>query len=138
MKYHIQGVYSKNGKSEPFYKELKIKKDGSFDFEGAVHVGKMKRVKTCYISGKITGLDYSDVDYNFAYHCGIVEKMGFKPVNPLNIRPLFKTWFWYMVSDLFVLTFCDYVYFMENWKDSKGARIEYKYSKFLRKKIVQF
>jgi hypothetical protein len=94
-------------------------------------------MKKCYVSGKITGLDYSMVEQTFAYHCAIVESMGFKAINPINIKPLFKTWFWYMVSDLFVLTFCDYVYFMANWKDSRGATIEYKYAMFLRKKIIQ-
>jgi hypothetical protein len=41
-----------------------------------------------------------------------------------------------MAICLIALIGCKYVYFMRNWEDSRGARIEYKWAKFLGKEII--
>ena len=98
---------------------------------------KINAMKTCYISGRITGLPVEEYTANFERAAAILTLAGFIAVSPLNIKPLFKTWFWFMVSDLFVLTFCDCIYMLDNWRDSRGAMIEYKWAKFLRKEIIE-
>ena len=94
-------------------------------------------MKTVYISGAITGLPKEEYTYNFEHAAFIVTLAGFKAVSPLKIKPLFKTWFWYMVSDIAVLCFCDCVYFLDNFESSRGARIERKVAEFLRKRIIE-
>jgi len=94
-------------------------------------------MNTCYISGQITGLTIEEYTYNFEHAAFILTLAGFKAVSPLNIKPLFKTWFWYMVSDIAVLFFCDCIYFLDNWEGSRGAKIERKVAEFLRKRIIE-
>jgi len=97
----------------------------------------MERIRSVYISGQITGLPKEEYTYNFEQAEFILTLVGFKAVSPLKIKPLFKTWFWYMVSDIAVLCFCDCIYFLDNWESSRGAKIERKVAEFLRKKIIQ-
>ena len=42
-----------------------------------------------------------------------------------------------MAVDLFVLTFCECIYMLDNCRDSRGAMIEYKWAKFLRKEVIE-
>ena len=86
-------------------------------------------MKKIYISGKITGLDLTEAMnlFNFAMHHITIQSRGKnKPVNPFYIMPFFgiKTWFFYLINDLRVLRKCDSVYFLTNWSESRGARIE--------------
>lgn len=92
---------------------------------------------TVYISGKITGLPVEEYTANFEYAASIVTLAGFRDVSPLKLWHPFKIWWCYIVVDLIVLCFCDYVYFMDNWKESRGAIIEYKLAMFLHKQIIQ-
>lgn len=79
-----------------------------------------------YISGKITGLDYADVESKFQDAQDLLSDIGFEVVNPLN-NGLTKehSWEQHMVKDFELLLPCDAIYMMDNWKDSIGARIEY-------------
>lgn len=95
----------------------------------------MKQFK-CYISGAIT----NEPHYEFYFHCAehIVSKMGYKPVQPCFNSPFLgiKCWLCYMIVDLWTLPFCPTIYFMRNWTESKGARVEHAWAKLLRKKII--
>lgn len=96
-------------------------------------------MKAIYISGKITGLPTHYYTQAFAQAETQVQKFYSKNiVSPLRIRPLFgiKRWEFYMVSDLIQLAKCDSVAFMQNWKDSRGARIEMLFAILLNKKII--
>lgn len=99
-----------------------------------------------YISGQITGLSVEKYTERFNktekhLHCKIVgyefcsiigtyfnkTKVYTSVINPLSIRPLFgiKRWFFFMVADILVLiTKADTIYMLNNWKFSKGAKIE--------------
>jgi len=96
-------------------------------------------MKAIYISGKISGLPYITYTQLFAQAETQVQQFySKKTVSPLRIRPLFgiKRWACYMVSDLIQLSKCDSVAFMENWVDSRGARVEMLFAILLNKKII--
>ena len=90
-------------------------------------------MKKCYISGKITGIPLNDARELFKKASYFVSEFGFIPVNPM-VDSVFcesKTWGDYMLEDIKILIYCDAVFMLKNWKESRGARIEY----FIAKKI---
>ena len=65
----------------------------------------------------------------------------FQPVNPTTLTlvgtPLrYCSWSVCMAVCLWHLTWCSYVYMLRDWEDSRGARIEHRWAKFLRKHII--
>ena len=92
--------------------------------------------KSVYISGKISGLPIVLAKSNFGRIEKKLLKLGYKPVNPFELPFKCNNWYFRMAICLIALTFCKYVYFMRNWEDSRGARIEYKWAKFLGKEII--
>ena len=94
-------------------------------------------MQTCYISGKISGLSKTEYTRNFDEAKAIVTLGGFKAVSPLDLPHPFKSWHTRMILCLFAITFCDCVYFMDNWSESSDARIEYKWAEFLRKEVIE-
>lgn len=97
--------------------------------------GKRRR-KKCYLSGKMTGLSFGTIDVNFsraAYH---VCRMGFIPVNPFdNRRPRWMPYWGHLMLDILMLCACDAIFMQKNWKDSRGARIEFKVAEKMKKEI---
>lgn len=84
-----------------------------------------------YISGKITGLDYEVAK---GYFCTVEEKLkeaGHIGINPMTLVPYKegKTWEEYMLDDIKLLFSCDAIIMLENWLDSKGARMEHEIAK---------
>ncbi len=78
-----------------------------------------------YISGKITGLPFEEVEGNFYHAQNRLEEEGFEVVNPLeNGLPREAEWREHVKADIRLLLECDTIYLLENWKESKGARIE--------------
>lgn len=90
-----------------------------------------------YISGKITGLDYADVEAKFQDAQDLLSDIGFEVVNPLN-NGLTKehSWEQHMVKDIELLLPCDAIYMMNNWKNSNGASIEYDIAKRMNKYML--
>jgi hypothetical protein len=75
-----------------------------------------------YISGKMSGLpDHGFPAFNKAAK-KLVE-MGYDVVNPAE-HPEQTSWEEYMRHDIRALMDCDGVVVLDNWKDSKGAKIE--------------
>ena len=60
----------------------------------------------------------------------LTEK-GHIPINPLKINPNhpLPEWYDYMAEDTRALLQCDAIIMLENWTDSKGARIEHAIAK---------
>jgi hypothetical protein len=83
--------------------------------------------QTIYISGKITGLDHAVAQNYFDTVAQSLRKAGYNVVNPMEICPFNETWTWeqYMAKDLEALLFCDAIFMLDNWKESKGADIEH-------------
>lgn len=79
-----------------------------------------------YISGKISGLNYSEVQTTFQDAQEMLEELGFDVVNPLNNGlPQEAHWNEHIVKDIEMLLPCDAIFMMSNWVDSTGARCEY-------------
>lgn len=81
-----------------------------------------------YISGKITGLDYIEAQENFkTAENYIVDALGVTEIiNPMSAVPYVKGKGWkeYMVEDIKLLLECHVIFMLNNWRSSKGARIE--------------
>lgn len=78
-----------------------------------------------YISGQITGLPIEEARERFEEAQIHLEEQGCKVFNPLeNGLPADATWEEHMKADIKILMECDAIYLLNNWKDSKGARIE--------------
>lgn len=83
----------------------------------------MSREKV-YISGPITGVDFGN---RFAFSCAsnALELCGYEVVDPSEVQLDDEaTWADYMKADLKLLLDCDFIYMLEGWEDSKGARLE--------------
>lgn len=77
-----------------------------------------------YISGPITGIDFGN---RFAFSCArnALELCGYEVVDPSEVKLDDEaTWTDYMRADLKLLLDCDFIYMLDGWEDSKGARIE--------------
>jgi hypothetical protein len=107
----------------------------------------MKDKLKVYLSGKITDKDPIKQQVNIALFYEAADKLwmrttGLHPdsiFNPCDITPLFgikKYWF-HIIADLYVLIFkCNSIYLMDNWKESRGAKIELFIALLLNKKIL--
>lgn len=80
-----------------------------------------------YISGKISDLPTEQVKEKFAKAEAQIRAFGHEPVNPLdNGQPSTATWAQQMTASLAMLFECDAIYFLPDWVESRGARIEAK------------
>jgi hypothetical protein len=79
-----------------------------------------------YISGRITGLPFAEVEAKFQQAESLLEDLGLEPVNPLK-NGLTKEHHWnrHMVKDIELLLPCDGILMLDNWTESTGAGIEY-------------
>lgn len=94
------------------------------------------KVAHCYNAGKIGGMTYITAHKNFEQADKEIINLGWEPVNPLyNGLRTSTPWLIHMIVDLCLLASCKAAYFQRNWKDSRGARIEHRVAKFLRKKV---
>lgn len=87
-----------------------------------------------YLAGAITNdPDYIEKFMRFeTYLTGEVN-------NPVHFKPFLglENWTAYMITCLRFLTKSHTVYFIPDWKTSRGAKIEYKVAKFLKKRCYQ-
>lgn len=78
-----------------------------------------------YIAGKITGLDnYKEL---FDKKEKELIEEGFRVVNP-TVLPLGLEYDDYLWMNFAMIDVCDSVYFLNNWKDSEGAKAEQEYA----------
>lgn len=89
-----------------------------------------------YIAGKIGGLETMHYEHNFKYAETYLQGIGFVPVNPVTLpHEHSRTWKSYMSEDLKTLKTCSHLYALNNWEDSRGARIEVWFAKRYNKTI---
>lgn len=81
-----------------------------------------------YLSGKITG-DEGFAEKFKAKEDELTER-GDYVFNPA-LHPDMFTHGQFMQIDLLALSFCDSIYLMDNWRDSKGAKMEFEQAKVL-------
>ena len=84
--------------------------------------------KRIYISGAISGLNYNEVTAKFssAEKCLLLQHWT-DIVNPMVCK-IFKKeddWEWQMGACLMMLLRCEAIYMLNDWQQSRGARIEH-------------
>ena len=98
-----------------------------------------KKEKLVYISGKITGIE--DLNIKKFLECEqMLVKNGFKVINPHNLTHGVNTtgWEWddYMSICIPYVMLSNTIICLDDWQDSKGARIEIGLAYFMKKKIL--
>lgn len=78
-----------------------------------------------YISGKISGLPKAEYESSFKNAEELFRKMGYQPVNPCELAHTTTKWDECMLRDIKALFDCEAIYMLNNWRSSKGARIEH-------------
>lgn len=79
-----------------------------------------------YISGKISGTDLTETRARFAAAAKVMKRLGYEPVNPLeNGLTEHDNWEAHIIKDIATLLQCKAIYMLQDWQESKGARIEY-------------
>ena len=89
-----------------------------------------------FISGKISGIEYLVAYGKFSNAERRLQQMGYETVNPMKLCKKRWSWLRCMAKCLWAIIWCDKVHQLPDWQDSKGARIEYKWAKFLNKRFV--
>lgn len=88
-----------------------------------------------YISGKITGLHPREYRAKFKAKAKLLREAGHTVVDPSRMDVYGLTYAQYMAIDTTLLSFCDAIYMLNNWKDSNGARLEKEYAESLGLKV---
>ena len=93
-------------------------------------------MKKIYISGRISGLPYTEAVERFTAAKAFLETLGYEALNPTDngIDPE-SSWNDHMVADIRMLLEADSVFMLPDWRDSKGARIEHNIALELQKPI---
>lgn len=90
-----------------------------------------------YIAGKITGLSEHRYKYLFETAEQGLLLLKYEVVNPVKLPDNHdKSWKAYMKVCLPALRKCDYAFMLNNWEDSRGAKIEHWYAKRYGIKII--
>ena len=87
-----------------------------------------------FISGKVSGLPYTHVQERFNRVASLFD--GYEVCNPVKLCKPYWSWPRCMIVCLWHLMKCDTVVFMDNWQDSRGARIENRAARFFDKQII--
>lgn len=92
-----------------------------------------------YISGQISGLPLHEARLNFAEAEKWLKGQGYEVMNPMvcNVYEEWKTWVDYIIESIDALRGCDGIYFMDNWMDSDGAKIEKIVAEHLGLKVIE-
>ena len=93
-----------------------------------------RQMDKVFISGKVSGLPYVYAQERFNRAASLFQ--GWEVHNPVKLCKPSWSWWRCMVVCLWHLMKCDAVVFMDNWQDSRGARIENRMAKFFDKQII--
>lgn len=85
-----------------------------------------------YIAGKVTGENRLDCALKFSHTAGVLRKHDFLPINPLEVVNDFKCpWQKAMRLTIAEMMKADAILMIGNWRNSKGAMMEYAIAKDL-------
>lgn len=83
------------------------------------------RKRSCYISGAIAHHDIEERKAAFKAAAKKLTNSGYIPVNPFdNGLPQPGDWRQHMKVDIGMLIMCEYIYMLNGWEESKGAKLE--------------
>lgn len=97
------------------------------------------KTKTVFISGKVSGLSpiQAYTKFKTAKFRLINEIEKYKVINPISLCKSTYPWWLCMVICLYNLIFkADYIYMLDNWQDSRGAKIEHAVASKIGKGII--
>lgn len=85
----------------------------------------LTKPKKIYIAGPITGKkNHNQEAFNKAKDR--LQIKGYKVISPLEIvKPGTKSWEYYMKIDIPILVWCDAIYMLKDWRQSRGAILEH-------------
>lgn len=96
----------------------------------------MPTKKRIYISGKISGMEEKAFEL-FEEAEMLLHTYGYEVINPMKLPHNHdKQWHSYMREDIKALCECDAIYMLRNWKDSRGAQIEFELANYLEIDII--
>ena len=99
----------------------------------------MKRPRI-YISGRMSGLSETEIISRFRQAELELSVKDCKAICPCDFMDLFvnvgMSYSDILLRDLDILSRCDGIYLLENWKDSKGARAEKAFAEATNKIIM--
>lgn len=115
------------------------------DFDGAVrspfdeHFNKimetvMSTTRKIYLSGKMHGVPEMNFP-KFNRHAKQLRNLGYEVLNPAENPPR-SCWEEYMKLDITNMVTCDTVAVLDDWKNSRGARVEVKLARELGLRII--
>ncbi|MDB9911059.1 DUF4406 domain-containing protein [Flavobacteriaceae bacterium] len=84
---------------------------------------------TIYIAGKVSGEKLAQCTMKFGLAQKSLQDKGYTVVNPLEVINDWKMpWDKAMEVCIEALSKCDAIYMLNDWKTSKGAKIEHEYA----------
>lgn len=96
-----------------------------------------------YLSGKITGLSFTEAYEAFGEAKEKLKKEGWQPVSPIEIGTdapagasddeVYKA---HLKADIVELTKCEAIYMMASWQSSEGATLEHDIAKSIGLRII--
>ncbi|MDD2346604.1 MAG: DUF4406 domain-containing protein [Bacteroidales bacterium] len=96
----------------------------------------MKKVNKIYIAGKVSGLTYDIAYQNFLNAETDLKSQG-DTINPLRICKSHWSWLRCMIVCIYhLITKCNRIYLLQNWKFSRGAKIEVWFAILFKKEIL--
>ena len=96
----------------------------------------MTKIKTIYISGKVTGIEAQAKELFDDIEQRLISE-GYGVVNPMSLRHDHdKSWQSYMRECLDALLKCDAIYVLPNYKQSQGAMIELQLASTLGMEVI--
>ena len=84
-----------------------------------------------YIAGKVTGEDVKSCREKFLQAEYCLKKKGHSVVNPTKLLQPTTNWHNAMRICIKELVDCDCIYMLEDWRESRGARLEHLVAKEL-------
>jgi hypothetical protein len=92
-----------------------------------------------YIAGKISGLDYNECVAKFSRAETALRVSDWGEVaNPMKCKIFGRNddWEWCMGMCILMLLRCEAIYMLRDWRESRGARIEYGVAKEIGMEIL--
>ncbi len=89
-----------------------------------------------YISGAISGIRLEPAKHKFKLAEISLKEQGYEVVNPMEINDDDTLWTECLIKDIQELMYCDAIYMLSDWINSRGARIEFCIAKEMGKKIM--